>query len=149
MNILIKWIKAPKAKKSLSCEAIIFLGLARIALLFFPFRILARHLGQQNVELRSTNIHDTQSVRSVRWAILKTSSFVPWRSDCLPQAFAAVFMLRRRHIPYQLNLGVLKNENNTLDAHAWVITSNQVVTGDVDKNYPVISSFCWDSRSAK
>lgn len=65
----------------------------------------------------------------VAWAIRSAAAVVPWRSDCLRQAEAARHWLGRHGITTELRLGARKNEHGHLDAHAWLLCGERVVTG--------------------
>jgi hypothetical protein len=48
---------------------------------------------------------------------------------CLTQAIAAGIMLKQRRIAYNIYLGVARNNNNQLIAHAWLRSGDILVTG--------------------
>lgn len=68
------------------------------------------------------------SARQIGSAIQRLARIVPWRADCLIQAAAARWMLRRRQIPNRLYIGVAKPTHG-LAAHAWLISGEFFVTG--------------------
>ncbi len=76
----------------------------------------------------------------VKWAVETAARVLPWKPVCLPQAVAATVMLKRRHIPSTLYLGV--DPSRALDAHAWVRVGQVTVTGGpVDQRFAVVSTF--------
>jgi hypothetical protein len=82
--------------------------------------------------------------RRIGWAIAAVSKYAPWRTKCLEQALAAKAMLRRRHIPNTMYLGVARgqHEESPLGAHAWVRTGTLHVTGGARvEHYAVLSTF--------
>jgi hypothetical protein len=82
-----------------------------------PFRRLARP---------RTSRH---SPSQIAWAITVASSYVP-NATCLVQALAAEFILSRSGHPSRLHIGVARGEpGRTLDGHAWIESSGQVVLG--------------------
>jgi hypothetical protein len=124
-------------------EAGICLGLARAAVLTLPLRRIMAFLGHKigiadsvHQPLRSVEI------QRVAWAIRVVRRRTPWNSNCLAQALAGQKMLHRRGIASTLFLGVLKEGDSGLAAHAWVCSSDVIVTGgnQLDR-YAVIVSF--------
>jgi hypothetical protein len=45
---------------------------------------------------------------------------------------AAQFLLIQNAHPAELQIGVAKNENRTLEAHAWVTSGSDILIGGVD-----------------
>ena len=73
----------------------------------------------------------------ISWAIASASARVPWRSDCLLQAMAASMWLDRTRTGYKLNIGVRKNAEEQLEAHAWLTSGDNTITGGL----PDLESF--------
>jgi hypothetical protein len=123
-------------------EALFWLGLARGAVLLFPFRFIAPYLGKLNHETPQVCSVSQQAIaQHIAWLILMISRYTPWRSNCLAQALAAKMMLQRRGICSTLYLG-LKRSTNKLEAHAWLRLGEQIVTGGAVKHeFTKISSF--------
>lgn len=137
------------ARRALLVEATVWLAVARLALVLFPFRKVAAHLGEVcspadaagRINQSIIDPADTATARSVGWAIRLMAGKVPFRAVCLQQGVAAKLMLRRRGIQSALHFGVAPNADG-LDAHAWLDTAGAKVTG-----YPVGNGFtelaCW------
>jgi hypothetical protein len=70
------------------------------------------------------------SVQHIAWAIRLSSWYVP-KATCLPQALAAQLLLIQRGYPADLQIGVARNEDGKLEAHAWVTTESAIVIGVV------------------
>ncbi len=67
---------------------------------------------------------------------------MPWQSKCLDQAIAAHQMLRRRGVPSTLYLGVAKEGDSALSAHAWVRCGRLLVVGGEGRHrYTVVNTF--------
>jgi len=62
-------------------------------------------------------------------AVRSAATFVP-RSTCLVRALAARILLARAGIPAGLRLGLAKDGEGGLDAHAWVECDDGTVVGD-------------------
>jgi hypothetical protein len=56
----------------------------------------------------------------LRRAVERANVVSPWKNRCLVSSLAARCMLRRRNIESQLSLGVAKNSNGKIIAHAWI-----------------------------
>ena len=126
-------------------EALLALAAARGAVLALPFKWLTPLLGQQNavVETVLSPEQATQASR-IAWAITAMASRTPWQSNCLAQALAATALLRRRHIPSTLYLGVAKSAERPeqLTAHAWVRCGDRNTTGGAgEQRFTVLTTF--------
>lgn len=67
--------------------------------------------------------------RDVGWAVELLAVRGPLRTACLGQALAARMLLRRRHVPCVLTLGLGRHGDGRLRAHAWLRTGDLTVTG--------------------
>jgi hypothetical protein len=61
-----------------------------------------------------------EELDELRNAILLTSHYSPWRNKCLVQSLAARKMLKKRGITSQLSLGLRKDQEKKMLAHAWI-----------------------------
>lgn len=68
-------------------------------------------------------------VDRVAWAIPRAAEIVPWRSDCLRQAYAAQTWLARNGVASSIRFGAKKTPTGQLSAHAWLIAGGHVVAG--------------------
>jgi hypothetical protein len=119
-------------------EALVYLAVARAAVIALPFRVLARRLGVKRAETPVTAVADP-ALAPVGAAIAAGARRAPWRSGCLEQAIAAKAMLRRRGIASTLYLGLA---GGPVAAHAWLRVGSLNVTGGQDvSRYAVVASF--------
>ncbi|MDW7755890.1 MAG: lasso peptide biosynthesis B2 protein [Brevefilum sp.] len=120
----------------LLAEAITFLSLVRLASKLVPFKRLAPFLGEP---ASTPDIEINQSteafVKSIAWAIRIMAKYLPWTPSCLEKSMAAKRILQRRRIPSTLYLGVAKNNQNVLDAHAWLQCGPFIVTGETNHQH--------------
>ncbi|HWD28778.1 MAG TPA: lasso peptide biosynthesis B2 protein [Rhizomicrobium sp.] len=122
-------------------EAVIWLALAQLALVFVPFRLLAARFGtvaaaDAQPGNRFSEVQFDRA-REIGWAVTRAARYVPFRAVCLPQAIAAKAMLSRRHIASVMHFGVAKKNSETpMAAHAWLDAGPVEVTG-----YPVTPDF--------
>jgi hypothetical protein len=114
-------------------EAWLLLAIARLILLFIPFRKIAPLLGRniiiQQPLLLSKNGASLQ--QRIRTAISRAHKRSPWRTACFEQAIAAKIMLRSRKTISIVYFGVQKKEDaaNSILAHAWLERGGIMVTG--------------------
>lgn len=118
-------------------------GVARAAILIVPFAWIAPFLGKRMVESPSdfTPIMLPQVIR-VKKAILLVSRYTPWESKCLVQALVGKIMLRRLNMTNTMYLGVGRDEDNKLIAHAWLRCGAVFVSGGAGKErFTVVGKF--------
>ncbi len=139
-----KFLSLSWGERFLLLEACLWLGLARAALLTLPFKWIAPHLGRQVNDSDAANNGDSPPARikQVGWAVETMSRRTPWESACLAQAIAAKFMLRRRGVPSRLYLGMRKNADGKLAAHAWLKVGDAALTGGAGhETFTILSAF--------
>jgi hypothetical protein len=87
-------------------------------------------------------------INCVSWAITVGGQHVPWRSDCLIQAMAAHRWLRRNGVTGEFYLGVAKQDDASMIAHAWLKAGDLTVTGGSFFQYNIIMhpEIAFDSR---
>ena len=138
----LKFFQKSSLEKRLFLEALFFLFISRLVLVFLPFRRIAPFLGQTMVE-SPKNLSSFQKIAGcISWAVQTASRVIPWKRKCLVQAAAAKAMLKRRHIPSTLYLGLKKEGTQGLTAHAWIRCGDQILTGAPGHlQYRVIASF--------
>jgi hypothetical protein len=108
-------------------EAIWQLAVARLRLARVPVGAILENLGSGAASLHATT-GDMEA--AIARAITSAAARVPWRSDCLLQAMAASAMLRKRNLPSHVCIGVRRGPTGALEAHAWLVSGDYVVTGD-------------------
>jgi hypothetical protein len=114
-----------RAERRLVCEAVAMLGLARLAVLAIPFRVMAPWLARAP----DTEVCDQALLLRVRRAVTTAARNVPWNAACLPQALAAKAMLARRGHGSAFHLGAAFDARGKLTAHAWLVAGGTVVVG--------------------
>jgi hypothetical protein len=127
-RLIAAFLALPTADRLLVCEAVVLLGLARIAVLTVPLRLMAPRL-RRAPDRASTASHDSELTGRVRRAVTRAARHVPWDAVCLPQAIAAKAMLARRGIGSAFYLGATINTQGRIVAHAWLVSGGEIVTG--------------------
>jgi len=124
-------------------EALILTGLVRFAILFIPFNKLARRIGKYKDE-STYEVSDLEraTIGNVSWAVNRVSKRTPWESKCLVQALTAQLMLNKRKISSTVYLGLTKNKEKKLKAHAWLRCGSEIITGDSEREgFTVVAKF--------
>ena len=143
-RLLTRFGQIDNRRRALLPEAVLYLLVARLALIFIPFPVLARRLGSfvppsdaRVSQVRAPAPADqSECAAAVSWAVTRAARYVPFKAVCLPQAMAAQVMLRRRGIKSAMHFGAAKGTEKPLDAHAWLDAAGVEVTG-----YPVAENF--------
>ena len=143
MSLLAKFLHLPFYQRLLILEALCWLGIARFAVIAFPFRWIAAGLGLQNsCSIITPEKMPARQITSIAEAIRRISPYTPWDSNCLAQAIAGRAMLRRRLITSTLYFGVTKDAAGQLEAHAWLRSNGMILTGDAElERYAVVATF--------
>ena len=119
-------------RKVLLAEACLHVGAARLALGCLRYKTFeAMIAGNGRV---GPNDETSVAARQIGSVVRRVASIVPWRSDCLIQAAAARWMLRRRDIVTHLYIGVT-HPNTGFAAHAWLTSGPCSVTGGPGHNH--------------
>jgi len=114
--------------RALLIQAVVWLGVTRIALWLLPFRIVRRLLARA-ARPSSPRRGPATARRRLVWAVSAARRAVPY-STCLVQALAAEALFILHGHPADLRIGVVKNEAGGLIAHAWVESDGRVVLGN-------------------
>ena len=85
---------------------------------------------------------DENEVKKIFFTIRKIEKYAFWKTTCYTQAIAARLLLKRKGIKSKIYLGMTKDKNNKLLAHAWTKVGEKVITGggNLDK-YKVLYIF--------
>ena len=151
---LVRFAQVGHHRRAVLIEAVAWLLVARLSLIFVSFPRLARRLGTlvapadaRALQAKSDNKQDEARIaEEVGWAVTRAARHVPFNAVCLPQAMAARIMLKRRGVDSVLHFGARIGRDNIgqdkiephkpIDAHAWLDAAGVEVTG-----YPVATTF--------
>ena len=141
-----RFVRLPGHRKRDVMEAVACLALARLALIFVPFRVLAARFGSVAPPNVNAGFVLSEAQRAtaneVGWAVTRAARYVPFRAVCLPQAIAAKVMLSRRGIASTMHFGVARPAGAPLAAHAWLDAGPVEVTGfPVGEGYVEVARF--------
>ncbi len=125
-------------KAFLFTKAWILLVSARLICSVVPFRRIYKVAGESTALAPSSGAPSAaiNKIRQIREAVDRATARVS-RSPCLTRGFAAAVLLRFAGLPYRGVIGVAKQANGPLAAHAWVTSGENIVTG----NLPNLSTY--------
>ena len=125
-----RFVALPTDRRAISIEAVITLGVARLLVLTVPIRWIARRARATGRPRSCAQPGETGDiVREVGWAVRAAAPKTPWKSACLAQALAGKWMLGRRGLHVTIRLGVAKDADGNLQAHAWLCAGDTILTG--------------------
>jgi hypothetical protein len=129
MKLLRSFIRLPATQRWLLIRAALLLGVMRLGLWLLPFQMLRRLLAR--FALGPTRVPDTDGFSRARvvWAVETAARHMPSASTCLTQALVAQTLLERRGYPAVVYIGVVRDDRDELQAHAWVKSEGEVVIG--------------------
>ncbi|MCM3213476.1 lasso peptide biosynthesis B2 protein [Niallia taxi] len=136
-----KFMRLDMQRRTLLIEAFFYLGRARY-LKLLPFEKIAPSLGEQSTETSINSSIHNQMITDVSYAVITASKHTFWDSSCLVQAIAATRMLNKRKIESTLYMGIARDEDGSMIAHAWVRSGSLYVTGAETMNkFTVVKTF--------
>jgi hypothetical protein len=106
-----------------------------------PFRVVQRAVVARSK--RSTRA-DAMPAQRIAWAVATVSRYVP-RATCLTQAFAGTIILAAHDHDATLRLGVAKDDDGKLRAHAWIECEGRAILGETrDESFVVLPPLRFD-----
>lgn len=132
MGKLHKFFGLPPEERKLLLTAALLVGLVRVGIWLLPFRTVRRLLGRLRCPAAASRLSDELSSERIAWAVDVAGKRIPGGGNCLVQALATLVLLDRRGRPARLRVGVAKDGQGSLEAHAWVESDGRVVIGDTN-----------------
>lgn len=140
-NIIKKFFQRPRPEQMLIIYTFSLLGFVRLIIFFIPFKYIAGYLGEQMRESQAAEPDNPYAERTGQ-VIDQVSRHTPWESKCLVQAITGKMLLRRKGLSNTLYLGVAKNVDSKMIAHAWLRYGAKVVTGECRReDFTVVAKF--------
>lgn len=117
-------------------EALILMGTVRLAILLLPFHRLAYFMGGYMEEsVHQVSETEQYTINKVKWAVTLAILHAPWKGKCLVAALSAQTMLKKRGIDSTLYLGIARDKNSNLIAHAWLRSGQDIITGGFEHRW--------------
>jgi hypothetical protein len=115
-------------ERRLFIEAVLLHLWVGLLLKVIPFRLIPGLFAsrQSSVFSRQSSVgsQQTEINEFIRTAIQRAGKYSPWKNRCLVSSLAGRCMLRRRKIPSQLSLGVVRVAGGRVRAHAWLTSGD-------------------------
>ena len=134
LRLMRKFLRLPFARKALLIQVSLQLLLIRAGLSLFPF---ARIYGwiKRFHRLSQPRVMISDALESIPWAVNLAGKV--WFGDegCLPQAILGECLLIRKGYPAKMTIGVRRQPDGTLIAHAWVECNGQNLIGGTTNHH--------------
>lgn len=129
MRLLVAFLRVPPRQQAMALEAAACLALARVLARHVPMRCWRGSLNAA-VAGAAARADVRGPGRTVGRMVRKVARRLPFTAACLPQAMAAQWMLRRRHVASRLVFGVRRAAGGRETAyHAWLTVGGKPVIG--------------------
>jgi len=131
----VKWLRFVHLSgrdKLLFLKIAFMLAATRAALTFFPYkRVLGffENMATRGLASGERTDDDRRYVDQVVFLTKAAGRRLLGTKPCLPQALVVECLYKRRGFDASLRIGVTKDENNQLLAHAWVESGGDIVIG--------------------
>ncbi|MCL4835355.1 MAG: lasso peptide biosynthesis B2 protein [Caldilineaceae bacterium] len=131
MKRLARFLTLPAAERGLLFSALGTLLLLRLGLWLLPLPRLLARLQRRTVAKAFRGQVPPPPPTRIAWAVRAASRFVPGGGNCLLQSLAGQHLLTRRGYLSHLRIGVAKESDGPLRAHAWVEWDGRILIGGV------------------
>ena len=131
MTKINNYLRMPTNTKLLLIEAFFWSIVAKVAIEILPLKYY-----QQLLLTNQSKTSNLQRLEEIDQWVIKIKSViytlannVPWEVKCYSQAIIAKQLFLKKGIHTTLKLGLAKDYNNQLVAHAWLLWGDQCITG--------------------
>ena len=140
---IVKFINLNNREKLRFLQAYIYTGYFRAYILFKPFNKLKDKMGTIKSESEMEIDEKTYNeVKKISQLVNRVSKYTFWDSKCLVQALTAQKLLTQKGICSTLYLGVCKNNEGKMIAHAWTRCGSFYVTGGLNRSmFTIVAKF--------
>ena len=129
MGRLSKFRRLNRADQRLLLETVFLVWAVRLGLWLLPFRTVASLL-RRIVPATPRPKEEIQDFIDHATRIITVASRLAPRATCLTQALTAQVLVSRHGYEARLYIGVAKDREGRLEAHAWVESDGRIVVGD-------------------
>lgn len=129
-------------KKKLTLAIWFLTAFYRALILLVPPKKLQPYWGIQGEESAQTDTvaNYRQAVRIAK-EVVRIADKTPWESKCLVRALTTQRLVHRKGIETTLYLGVGKDDNGKMIAHAWIRCGEIYLTGGDGSQYSTVARF--------
>lgn len=132
MNKIISLIKRfiKSKNKFLIIKTLFLTAIVRCVILIVPFKNIKKYIGVSGQESDKVSLFDPdKKIIRIKRVVNKLSKHTPWESKCLVKAMVAQHLLVENNFETTLYLGVGKDDQEKMVAHAWLRCGDIYVTG--------------------
>ncbi len=129
MNKPSKFFALPFKDKKLLAQALVFVAVIRMSLWILPFRWVRTVVSRGERPENDAERLDRAAIDKILHSVAAGSRYVP-SATCLTQALATQALLRLKGQGSRVRIGVDKDENDGLMAHAWVEVNGRIIIGE-------------------
>jgi Transglutaminase-like superfamily len=112
-------------------KTFLLLNFIRIAFLFLKFPLLQKVLGKIGKSYLDKSVRPSISIDKIVWAVEVSTQLSPGGAKCLARALTLHTLMQQQGYDPILQIGVIKNPLESLQAHAWVEYQGEVVIGNL------------------
>lgn len=128
-----KYFRQNKQEREILNRTFVWLLFSFILVRIIPLKWFSSLLGEFNSTLTAGGTEleaaDLIKITSVNKSIKRIKRILPWKVKCFEEAITAKKILEKYKIKSTLYLGVDKDENKQLIAHAWLNNGDFNITG--------------------
>jgi hypothetical protein len=129
MERLANFLRVSNSERWMLIKVTCLLGATWVALRIFPFQRVYRWMASASQPGNKRGDKNILDVGQVCIAVNKAGRYFLGADSCFPQALAGEMLLKRNGYQANLRIGVIKHDDGSLRAHAWVESNGVVVIG--------------------
>lgn len=130
MKRLLRLARNSRGKK-LFLQTYAVMTLIRLGLLLLPFKRL-QNLVIESKQLTFLALSPQEvNVASIVRAVYRSGRYQPGKPMCLARALTTAVLMNVYNFPHEIKIGVARGENGAIEAHAWVVSYDTVIVGDL------------------
>lgn len=136
--------KLPLKYKVLLINDVVLITIVKVLRDLIPFKVLMKMI--RTLSSSSLRIPLNYSKKELSWAVELVSKYLLKDRPCLVQALVLWFQFKRREYSASLHIGVKKEEEDGMAAHAWVESKGIIWIGWLHnlqeyQNFPALEGF--------
>ncbi|MCP3919687.1 MAG: lasso peptide biosynthesis B2 protein [bacterium] len=129
MRALLNYLRRSPAERRLARRALWWVTRIHVSLLVRKFDRTRSWLASKRAPAAAQASPTEEEIARIAWAVSAASSFVPG-ARCLSQALASQVLLGRAGLAASLRLGIGRDDEGVVEAHAWLEHEGRVVYGE-------------------
>ncbi len=127
-RLIIRFLRFPARDRKILLKAGVLLWVVRIGLWVLPFQRLRELLSRRTQSRVVATDVNPALIEEITMSVKRVRRYVP-AATCLAQALVTIKLLEEAGLPAAMRIGVARNTEGKLEAHAWVESEGRVVIG--------------------